>query len=189
MALPFAKGFIGLRDTPKARRRLRLQVFLCGVAAGADAVGDPDAAVGVARESQTGQLLAETLHAGEALEVSNAVLRHSGLPFVDAGEERLGPQTHNLLQLVAHDGDDLMVSKRPHILGVPSCEEAAQQRSIVGSAMRKLVVDESRGQQFLAFAARHQKSKARGKRLANFAIKAEAYRDGGTVLDCSKFGR
>ena len=44
------------------------------VGPGADAVGDADAAVAVAGECETGQLLAQTLDAVEAFQVADAVL-------------------------------------------------------------------------------------------------------------------
>ena len=75
-----------VRSSKATRSKLRLYEVFCGVAAGADTVGDADAAVGVAGESEAGQLLAETLHAFEALEMSNVILGHGGLPFVDASE-------------------------------------------------------------------------------------------------------
>ena len=98
-----------------------------GVATRADAVGDADAAVGVAGESESGQLLAQAFHAIEALEMSDAVLRHGRLPFVDASEERFGAQAQDLLQFVAHDPDDLVVGELPDVFCIPSSEKATQQ--------------------------------------------------------------
>ena len=82
---------------PGQPRRLslgeRFRKLGCGFAAGADAVGDADAAVSVAGESEAGQLLAQVLDAVETIEMSDTVLRHGGLPFVDASEQRLGSQS------------------------------------------------------------------------------------------------
>ena len=83
-------------DAPR-RSRLRLYELLCAVAAGTDAIRHANAAVGVAGESKPGQLLAQAFHAVEALEMSDAVLRHGRFPFVDPGEERLGAQAKDLL--------------------------------------------------------------------------------------------
>ena len=54
--------------------------------------------------------------------------------------------------------------------------------------MREFVVDESGGQQLLAFAAGDEESEAGRKRFADVAVVAEADRDGGTVLDGGEFG-
>src|SRR4029077_7969771 len=81
-----------------------------------------------------------------------------------------------------------MIGERPDILRISPSEEATQESPVVGGAMRELVVNESCRQQFLAFAAGHKKSKAGRKSLADLAVIAETYRDGGTVLDGGKFG-
>ena len=93
---------------------LRLHQLRYDVAAAADAVGDADATVGVAGEREAGESLAETFDAVEAVEVSNGVLGHGGLPSVDAGEKGLGAQPSNLwsedlLQFFANDSYDLIV--------------------------------------------------------------------------------
>ncbi len=92
--------------------------------------------------------------------MADAVLGHGGLPFIDAGEERSGAETEDLLQLLADDGDDGIVGRLPDVFGARSGEEAAQQGAIVRSAMRKFVMYERCGQQALAFAARNEKSEA-----------------------------
>src|SRR5580658_5192178 len=61
--------------------------------AGAYAVGDADATVAIAGECEAGQLLAEALDTVEAFEVAYAVLRHGGLPFIDAGEDWRGAES------------------------------------------------------------------------------------------------
>ena len=96
----------------------------------------------------------------EAFEVADAVLCHSGFPFIDAGEKRLRAETEDLLQFVADDGDDGVVGKLPDAFRSRSGEEAAQQGAIFGGAVGELVVDERRGQQAFAFAAGHEKSEA-----------------------------
>ncbi len=99
--------------------------LLCSFLAGADAIGNADAAVAVAGERQTGQLLAETLDPVEAVEMADAVLRHGRLPFVDAGKDRRGAKAEDLLQFGADDGGDGVVGKLPDIFGARSGEEAA----------------------------------------------------------------
>ena len=120
--------------------------------------------------------------------MADAVLRHGGLPFVNAREERCGAEAEYLLQFVADDGDDGVVGKLPDAFRSRSGEEAAQQGAIFGGAVRKFVVDESRGQQAFAFTAGNEKSKAGWERLADFAIVTEADGDGGTVADGGEFG-
>src|SRR5580693_8732941 len=73
--------------------QLRLYDLLGRVAARADAVWHADAAVGVARERESGHLPAQVVDSIEAIQMSHTILRHGGLPFVDAGEKRLGAQT------------------------------------------------------------------------------------------------
>ncbi len=132
------------------RSKLRLYEALCGIAAGTDAVGHTDAAVRVARESKPGQLLAQAFHAVEALEMSDAVLRHGRFPFVDPGEKRIGAQaihlwTQDLLQFVAHDSDDLVVVEGPDVFRIVSREKATEQGPVFRSPVRKFVVHERCG--------------------------------------------
>src|SRR5579862_5918488 len=100
--------------------------------------------------------------------MSDAVLRHRRLPFVDACEERLGPKaielwTQNPQQFVAHDFDDLIVTQRPDALRIPSRKKTAQQCTVFGCAKWKFVVHKRCGQQLLALAPRNQKSESRRK--------------------------
>ena len=114
--------------------------------------------------------------------MSDAVLRHGRLPFIDASEQRLGSQAKNLLQFIAYDANKLVVGERPDMLRIRSSKKATQQGAVFRSAVRKFVVHESRRQQELAFAAGYKKSEARGKRLADLAIVAKADGDRGAVL-------
>src|ERR1700691_3860292 len=158
------------------------------VGPGADAVGDADAAVAVAGECETGQLLAQTLDAVEAFQVADAVLGHGGLPSIDAGEQGRGAEAEDLLQFVADCGDDGVIGELPDVVGVGAREEAAQQGAVVGGAMGEFVVNEGRGQQPLAFAAGYQKAEAGWERLAYVAVVAQADGDGRAVADGGKFG-
>ena len=76
---------------------LRLYELLCRFASGANAVGNADAPISVPGESESRQLLAQAFDAVEAIEMSDAILRHCRLPFVYAGEQRLSVETENLL--------------------------------------------------------------------------------------------
>ena len=116
------------------------------------------------------------------------VLGHGGLPFVDAGEQGLGAESEDLLQLVADHGNDGVVGKRPEVFGVRSGKEATEQCAIFWRAARELVVDEGCGQQTLAFAARDEESEAGREGLADLAVVAEADSYGGCVVDGGKFG-
>ena len=60
----------------------------------------------------------------QPFEMSHAVLRHRRLPLVDAREERLGAQSENLLQFIAHDSDDLAVGAGPDNFRVVSRKKA-----------------------------------------------------------------
>ena len=99
------------------RRLLEIQDLLRSVLAGADAIGNADAAVGVAGERQTGELPAEALDTVEAVEMADAVLRHSRFPFVDTGKKGRGAEAENLLQFGADDSSDGIVGKLPDIFG------------------------------------------------------------------------
>ena len=158
-----------------------------GLLAGADAVRDADAAVSVARQCESGQLLAKAFDSIEAFEMANAVLRHGGLPSVYPGKQRRGAKAEDLLQFVANHSDDGVIGKPAHVFGARSGEEAAQQGAIFRGAVRKFVVHESRGQQAFAFAARNEKSKTGRERLADLATVAEANRDGRAVADGGEF--
>lgn len=48
-----------------------------GVASGADAVWDADAAIGIPRQRKAGQLLPQSFDSIETVKMSHAVLRHS----------------------------------------------------------------------------------------------------------------
>jgi hypothetical protein len=133
---------------PGQPRRLSLREcfreFGCGVAAGADAVGDADAAVGVSGECEARQLLAQALDAVEAIEMSDAVLSHGGLPSVDADKDGRCAEAEDLLQFVPHDFNNLIVGERPNVFRILSSEKAAQQGAIFGGAMREFIVHEGR---------------------------------------------
>ena len=83
--------------------------MLGSVLAGADAIRDAYPAVGVAGERESGQLPAEALDAVETVEVADSILRHGGLPLIDASKERCAAEAEDLLQFVADDGDDGVV--------------------------------------------------------------------------------
>ena len=163
--------------------------MLRSVLAGADAIRDAYPAVAVAGERESGQLLAEVLDAVEAVEVADSILRHGGLPFINTSKQRCDAEAEDLLQFVADDGDDGIVGKLPEVFGVRSGEEAAQKGAILWGSVGKFIVNESGGQQALAFATRDEKSEAGRERLADFAVIAEADSDRGAVANCGKFGR
>src|ERR1035441_5723317 len=121
--------------------------------------------------------------------MTDAVLGHGGLPFIDAGEERRGAEAEDLVQFVADYRDDGVAGKLPDIFRVRSGEEAAQKGAVFGGAVGELVVNEGRGQQALAFTAGHEKSEAGWKCLADVAIVAEADGNGRAVANAGEFGR
>jgi hypothetical protein len=134
-------------------------------------------------------LLAEALDAVQTIEVAHSVLGHGGLPFIDAGEERRGAEAEDLLQFVADYGNDGVVGELPDIFRVGAGEETAEQGAILRGAVGELVVNECRGQQALAFGARHEKSEAGRELLADVAIIAEADGDRRAVTNAGEFGR
>ena len=104
-----------------------MEDLLYSVLAGADTVGNADATVAVSRECQGWQMLAQALDTVETFEVADAILRHGGLPLIDAGEERRGAEAEDLLQFISNDGDDGVVGKLPDVFGIRSGKGAAQQ--------------------------------------------------------------
>src|ERR1017187_9737217 len=74
--------------------------FAGGFGTGADTVRYADAGEAVAREGEAGKLLAEGLNPREPFEMANRILRHGGLPFIDACEERLSVERDDLAQFV-----------------------------------------------------------------------------------------
>lgn len=100
--------------------------LLCSVLAGAHAIGDAYAAIGIAGERETTELLAEALDTVEAVEMADAVLRHGRFPFVDACEKGRGANAKDLLQFGADDSGDGVVGKLPNVFRGRSGEEAAQ---------------------------------------------------------------
>jgi len=109
---------------------LRTYELLCRVAARAHAVRYADAAIGVAGERETGQLLPQAFYAFQPIEMPDRVLRHRGLPFVDPGEQGLGAQAENLLKFIAHDPNNLIVAQRPDTLRISSRKKTTQQSAI-----------------------------------------------------------
>src|ERR1700733_5312189 len=122
-------------------------------------------------------MLAQALDTVQTFEVADAILRHGVLPFVDAGEERRGAQAENLLRFISNDGDDGVIGKLPDVFGIRSGEGAAEDGAIFGGAVREFVVNEGRGEQLLAFAARHEEAEAGRKRPPDATIIAEANGD------------
>jgi len=177
---------LGMTATP--RKFLGSKDLRGGLLAGADAIGDTDPAVAVAGKRESGQLLAQTFDAFEAVEVADAVLGHGGLPFINAGEERSGAEADDLLQFGANDGDDGVVGKLPNVFGAGSGEKATEKSAVRRGAVREFVVDERGGQQAFAFTARDEKSETGRERLADVAIVAETNGDGRAVADAGEFG-
>ena len=73
--------------------------------AGANAVGDADAVITVARQRQTWEVLAARFNTLHAFEVADRILRHGGLPFIDARKQRFDIEgaRDDLPQFVAND--------------------------------------------------------------------------------------
>ena len=149
--------------------------------------GTPMPLIAVAGERETGEFLAERFDALQAFEVADGILRHGRLPFVDAGEQRLGIEGDDLAQFVANDLENLIFGRVEDLLVARAAEKAADDGAIFRSAVRKLVVNESGGEHAVAGAARNQKSEAGRKRAAHFFVVAERDRDRRAVVDLAKF--
>src|ERR1039458_8009116 len=143
--------------------------------AGANAVGDADAAIAVACERQTGKFLAKCFDALQALEVADRILRHGGLPFVDARKQRFGIEgsSNDLPQFAANDFENFCFARLQDLLVARAAEKAADKGTIFRCAVRKFVVDEGGREHTAALAARHQKSEAWWKRATHLFIVTE----------------
>ena len=86
--------------------------------------------------------------------MSQCVLRHCGIPFVNASENWFGCESEDLLQFFANDPDYLFVRRWQNLLVAGSAQKAANQCAVCGCAMRKLIVHKRGRQQMLAFDAR-----------------------------------
>src|SRR5208282_5202320 len=130
----------------------------------------------------------EGFDALQAFEVADRILRHGGLPFVDARKQRLGIEgsSNDLPQFAANDFENFCFARLQDLLIARAAERAAYDSAIFRCAVRKFVVDESGCEHTVAFTARHQESEARWKRAAHFFVVTE--RDGhrGTVLNLAQ---
>ena len=155
----------------------RLYELLRGFLAGADAIGDADAAVAVAGERETWAIAGAGARCGRG----------------DRGvRRRTGPWRTSIYRRGRREDS----ARRPRICcnslrttammaSSESCqifsafdagEEAAEQGAIVGGAVGKFVVNESRGQQTVAFAARDEKSEAGWERSGGLRDRSRGLR-------------
>ena len=153
------------------------------LAAQADAVGNADAVVGVARKCQSrqrGHVLVDALH---AILVADGVLRHGAAPAVYLHVLRFDvraddARAENLAQLAANRGDEDVVGLVHHLFLVHAAEECAQHRLARSRAADELAVREGAGQQGAAGACRHQESKAFGKLADLRLVEDQIHGDG-----------
>ena len=160
-----------------------LQDVVCGFGAGADAVGNADAVVGVAGESEVGQFAGGLLDRVDSFDVAYVVLRHGVIPSINAGEERVGGEMKNLAKSLLGYAQDFVVGLIEDFGIACAAEEAADQGTVFGGAVRKFVMEEGHCQQALAFAAGKKKSEAGGKAVADLPIVGEGDGDGRSVFD------
>src|SRR5712692_11343342 len=117
--------------------------------------------VAVAGEGEARQPLAPALNTLHPLQVTNAVLRHRSFPLIDPGKERLSSEAYNLLQFLADDVEDFVIRELEDLFIPRATEKTAHEGTILGSAVRKLIVYKSRRQHAFAFTTRHQETEAR----------------------------
>ena len=113
--------------------------------------------------------------------MSNGVLCHRLLPFVDTVKRRLGADSENRSQVPAHNIFDLAFRSIQDAFIASSSQEAANQCLVVGNSTRKLVVDERRGDDAHVLGSRNKKTKAMRQCGANIFAIAESHSYGGTV--------
>ena len=114
---------------------------------------------------------------------------HGGLPFIDAGEQRFGIErwAKDLTQIVADNSQNLIFAVLQDLFVACTSEKAADESAILRGPVGKFVVNESRGQDATARAARNQKSEARWKSAADFFAVAERDCHRRTVLNLPQF--
>ena len=110
--------------------------------------------------------------------MADGILRHGGLPFVDARKQRFGIEgnANDLPQFVANDFENFFFARFEDLLVARAAEKAADEGAIFRCTMRKFVVDEGGREHTMAFTARHQESEAWWKRAPHFFVVTE--RDG-----------
>src|SRR5579864_1466058 len=100
------------------------------------------------------KFLQQAVDALQAFEVSYAILGHGALPLEHPREEGLGAQADDLVQLIAHDAQDVLIGERKDLFIACPAKEAPEKSAIVGSAMGELIMDEGCRKHALAFGAR-----------------------------------
>ena len=162
---------------PRGTKTKRCKDLINGLGPGAYAVGNSDAGIAISSQGQAGKFLAQGFDALKAVEVSDAILRHGALPFVNPRKERLGGQMDDLLEFAANDCEDLVLGEGQDLFIARSAEEAANEGAILGRAVRELVVHEGSGEHAFTLAARHQEAEAGRQRIAYCLIVAKGQGD------------
>src|SRR4029077_10201557 len=174
-------GLLGRRPHPHLGKN-----FTGRFAAGANAIGDADAVITVAGQRQARKVLAARFYTLHAFEVADRILRHGGVPFVDARKQRFGIHGDNLPQFAANNLQNLVSAHLYDRFVARAAEKAANEGPIIGGPVRKFIVDEGGGKHTAAFTARYQKSEARRKRPAYFFVVTERDRRGRAVLNAGQ---
>ena len=120
--------------------------------------------------------------------MSDPILGHGALPSVHPIEERFSLQAEDLAKFLSNGGYDFRIGPCERCLVASPPDEASQQRTIFGSAMRKFIVDEGAGQHALAFAPWDKEPEAGRKSSAHFLIVSEIYGNRRSVGDALEFG-
>ncbi len=121
----------------------------------AHAIGDTDSTVRISCQRQTRRRRNDLSDAFHTAFVTEAVLRHRSRPLVDFDELRLSCDAKNLLELAPNHVDDLGVRQLQYLRIAASTQKTANQRLILRRAIGKFTVDESAGEDALAFCPRH----------------------------------
>src|SRR6185312_16448701 len=120
--------------------------------------------------------------------MANGVLRHRTSPAIQASEEWISLHSKNLPEVVAHDVQNVFVRELQDLLIAAAAQKTAHQSAIFRSAVGKLVMNKRGSEQALAFAARHQKPKARRQTGTHILVEAQRHRYRGAIRNGLEFG-
>ncbi len=108
---------------------------------GANAIGYANSAIPVSGEGKRGQAVTQMLNTVQPFQMSDRVLRHCGIPFVNPSENWFGCEPYDLLQFFANDPEYLWVRSLQNLLVAGSTQKTANECAVCGHAIRKLIVN------------------------------------------------
>ena len=157
-----------------------------GLAAG-DALGDADAAIGVAGERECGNAGDKLLDAGNSVQVADVVLRHRARPAGDVGDERHAGDLQEFGQFVVSDAAEFGVGQVEQLGLQRAADEDADQDVVGRRTARVLQAGETAGDDSAVLGLRHDEAEAIERVADLTAVKTEADDGAAGVFDRCEF--